>query len=73
MSNMSFDWQIDEFMVSCRSRQLGEKTMLSYAQAHPAFCTAAESRPKADRALTFALRFIRIKDRIGITSSELGT
>ena len=26
-------WQIDEFMVNCRSRQLREKTMASYEQA----------------------------------------
>ncbi len=29
---MSFDWQIDEFMVYCRSRQLREKTLNSYEQ-----------------------------------------
>ena len=33
MTNTSFDWQIDEFMVNCRSRQLREKTMASYEQA----------------------------------------
>ena len=33
MTNMAFDWQIDEFMVYCRSRQLRDKTMLSYEQA----------------------------------------
>ena len=32
MTDMSFDWQIDEFMVFCRSRQLREKTMISYEQ-----------------------------------------
>ena len=32
MSEMSFDWQIDEFMVYCRSRQLREKTLNSYEQ-----------------------------------------
>ena len=32
MTNTAFDWQIDEFMVYCRSRQLREKTMLSYEQ-----------------------------------------
>ena len=30
--NLTFDWQIDEFMVFCRSRQLREKTMASYEQ-----------------------------------------
>ena len=29
MENMAFDWQLDEFMVYCRSRQLREKTMNS--------------------------------------------
>ena len=33
MSDLSFDWQIDEFMVFCRSRQLREKTMDSYEQS----------------------------------------
>ena len=32
MENMAFDWQLDEFMVYCRSRQLREKTMNSYEQ-----------------------------------------
>ena len=30
---MSFDWQIDEFMIYCRSTQLRERTMNSYEQA----------------------------------------
>ena len=29
---MDFDWQIDEFMVYCRSAQLREKSMKSYEQ-----------------------------------------
>ena len=33
MTNLSFDWQIDEFMVFCHSGQLREKTMKSYEQA----------------------------------------
>ena len=33
LTNTDFDWQIDEFMVYCRSRQLREKTMSSYEQA----------------------------------------
>ena len=33
MPNMDFEWQIDEFMVDCRSRQLRPKTMSSYEQA----------------------------------------
>ena len=32
MLNTDFDWQIDEFMVYCRSTQLREKTMASYEQ-----------------------------------------
>ena len=32
MTNTSFDWQIDEFMVNCRSRQLRAKTLASYEQ-----------------------------------------
>ena len=30
MENMAFDWQLDAFMVYCRSRQLREKTINSY-------------------------------------------
>ena len=33
MTNLSFDRQIDEYMVYCRSRQLREKTMASYEKA----------------------------------------
>ena len=33
MGNLTFDWQIGEYMVYCRSRQLREKTMNSYEQA----------------------------------------
>ncbi len=33
MTNTSFDWQIDEFMVYCRSQKLREKTLISYEQA----------------------------------------
>ena len=32
MTNTSFDRQIDEFMVNCRSRQLRAKTLASYEQ-----------------------------------------
>ena len=32
MSNLGFDWQISEYMVYCRSRQLRKKTMDSYEQ-----------------------------------------
>ena len=30
MPNLDFNWQIEEYMVYCRSRQLREKTMASY-------------------------------------------
>ena len=33
MKNLDFDYQIDEFMVYCRSIQLREKSMASYEQA----------------------------------------
>lgn len=33
MTNLCFDWQIEEYMVYCRSNQLREKTMNSYEQA----------------------------------------
>ena len=33
MENLNFDFQLDEFMLFCRSRQLREKTMISYEQS----------------------------------------
>ena len=33
MKCLDFDWQINEFMVYCRSTQLREKSMASYEQA----------------------------------------
>lgn len=33
MTDLSFDWQIDEFMIYCRSTQLRERTLTSYEQA----------------------------------------
>ena len=33
MKNLDFEWLTDEFMLYCRSIQLREKTMSSYAQA----------------------------------------
>ena len=33
MKSLDFDWQINEFMVYCRSTQLREKSMASYEQA----------------------------------------
>jgi len=32
MTDLSFDWQIEEFMIYCRSGQLRERTMASYEQ-----------------------------------------
>ena len=32
MKNFDFDWQINEFMIYCRSTQLRERTMYSYEQ-----------------------------------------
>lgn len=33
MTNLTFEWQIDEFMIYCQSKQLRPKTMQSYEQA----------------------------------------
>ena len=33
MEDLNFDFQLDEFMLFCRSRQLREKTMISYEQS----------------------------------------
>lgn len=46
MTDMSFDWQIDEFMVFCRSRQLREKTMTSYEQTLRLFQRWCEEQMK---------------------------
>lgn len=46
MQNLTFDWQIDEFMVFCRSRQLREKTMGSYEQTLRLFQRWCEEQMK---------------------------
>ena len=33
MKCLDFDWQINEFMIYCRSTQLREKSMASYDQS----------------------------------------
>ena len=33
MTNLSFEWQIDEFLIYCQSKQLRLKTTQSYEQA----------------------------------------
>ena len=33
MQNLSFDWQIDEYLINCRSRQLRPRTMNRYEQS----------------------------------------
>ena len=37
MKCLDFDWQIDEFMLYCRSGQLREKSTASYAQTRHRF------------------------------------
>ena len=32
MKNLDFDWQINEFMLDCRTTQLREKSMKAYEQ-----------------------------------------
>ena len=32
MKCLDFDWQINEFMVYCRTTQLSEKSMMAYEQ-----------------------------------------
>ena len=48
MTNTSFDWQIDEFMVNCRSRQLREKTLASYEQSLRLFERWCKEQMKID-------------------------
>ena len=33
MENLNFEYQLDEFMLYCRSKQLREKTLNSYEQS----------------------------------------
>lgn len=44
MTNLSFDRQIDEYMVYCRSKQLREKTMASYEQTLRSLNDGVKSR-----------------------------
>lgn len=56
---MSFDYQIDEFMVYCRSKQLGEKTMSSYEQALRLFqrwCESEMNITKVDQVSESVMR-----------------
>ena len=46
MTDLSFDWQIDEFMVFCRSSQLRERTMTSYEQTLRLFQRWCEEQMK---------------------------
>ena len=56
---MSFDYQIDEFMVYCRSKQLREKTMSSYEQALRLFqrwCESEMNITKVDQVSESVMR-----------------
>ena len=46
MTDLTFDWQIDEFMVFCRSSQLRERTMTSYEQTLRLFQRWCEEQMK---------------------------
>ena len=59
MEDMSFDYQIDEFMVYCRSKQLREKTMSSYEQALRLFqrwCESEMNITKVDQVSESVMR-----------------
>lgn len=59
MLNLTFDWQIDEFMVYCRSRQLREKTMSSYEQTLRLFerwCTEQMNVKTVDKVTESIIR-----------------
>ena len=49
MENLKFTFQLDEFMLFCRSRQLREKTMNSYEQTLRLFERWCEEQLKIDR------------------------
>ena len=49
MTNLTFDWQIDEFMVYCQSKQLRPKTMQSYEQALRLFARWCEEERRTKR------------------------
>lgn len=59
MTNMAFDWQIDEFMVYCHSKKLRERTIASYEQALRLFerwCREQMSIEEVDRVTEAVMR-----------------
>ena len=48
MTNLTFDWQIDEFMVYCQSKQLRHKSMKAYEQALRLFQRWCEDERKLE-------------------------
>ena len=48
MTNLTFDWQIDEFMVYCQSKQLRPKSMKAYEQALRLFQRWCEDERKIE-------------------------
>lgn len=59
MADLSFDRQIDEYMVYCRSKQLREKTMASYEQALRLFERWCEVELRIDRIHDVSEQVIR--------------
>lgn len=73
MNCLDFDWQVDEFMVYCRSTQLREKTMNSYEQALRLFerwCAEELNIVTVDK-VTEPLPSLLVKQRISLMGPRL--
>lgn len=58
---LDFDWQIDEFMVYCRSTQLRPQTMKRYEQTLRLFerwCLEQMDITTVDKVIAFSLFYI---------------
>ena len=49
MTDLSFEWQIDEFLFYCQSKQLRPKTTQSYEQALRLFARWCEEERRTKR------------------------
>ena len=59
MTDLTFEWQIDEFLIYCQSKQLRPKTTQSYEQALRLFARWCEEERHTKR-----MRFENVIDTI---------
>ena len=72
MPNLDFNWQIEEYMVYCRSRQLREKTMASYEQTLRLFerwCKEQMGIESVDKVTESVTYFISCSSVLHLASS----